>query len=76
MRSNLRKIDLQVQWLKGMMRGSKFCSKHQVVYCKGWSVRGIRSGKCKKLQKTHRIDDGLQHEKSLTPILTSIDVRY
>ena len=29
---------------------------------KGLSIRGIKSGKLKKLQITHMIDDGLQHE--------------
>ena len=39
---------------------------------KGWSIRGIKSGKLKKLQITHRIDDGLQHENPRELILTSI----
>ena len=40
---------------------------------KGWSIRGIKSGKLKKLQITHRIDDGLQHENPRESILTSIE---
>ncbi len=40
---------------------------------KEWSIRGIKSGKLKKLQKTHRIDDGLQHENPRELILTSIE---
>ena len=39
----------------------------------GWSIRGIKSGKLKKLQITHRIDDGLQHENPQESILTSIE---
>ena len=40
---------------------------------KGWSIRGMKSGKLKKLQITHRIDDGLQHENPRESILTSIE---
>ena len=40
---------------------------------KGWSIRGIKSSKLKKLQITHRIDDGLQHENPWKSILTSIE---
>ena len=40
---------------------------------KEWSIRGIKSGKLKKLQITHRIDDGLQHENPRESILTSIE---
>ena len=40
---------------------------------KGWSIRGIKSGKLKKLQITHRINDGLQHENPRESILTSIE---
>ena len=40
---------------------------------KGWSIRGIKSGKLKKLQITHRIDDDLQHENPRESILTSIE---
>ena len=40
---------------------------------KVWSIRCIKSGKLKKLQITHWIDDGLQHEKPLELILTSIE---
>ena len=39
----------------------------------GWSIRVIKSGKLKKLQITHRIDDGLQHENPRESILTSIE---
>jgi len=39
---------------------------------KGWSVRGIKSGKLKKLQITHRIADGLQNENPPESILSSI----
>ena len=41
--------------------------------CKGWSIRGIKSCKLKKLQITHRIDDVLQHENPRELILTSIE---
>ena len=40
---------------------------------KGWSIRAIKPGKLKKLQITHRIDDGLQHENPCKSILTSIE---
>ena len=33
----------------------------------------MKSGKLKKLQITHRIDDGLQHENPRESILTSIE---
>ena len=39
---------------------------------KGWSIRGIKSGKLKKLQITHRIDDGLQYANFSELILTYI----
>ena len=38
---------------------------------KVWNIRGIKFGKLKKLQITHKIDDGLQHENPREPILTS-----
>ena len=47
--------------------------KHSIVYGKGWHIRGIKSGKLKKLQITQRVDDGLQHEKPWKLILTSIE---
>ena len=39
--------------------------KHSFFNGKGWSIRGIKSGKLKKFQITHRIDDGLQLENPL-----------
>ena len=41
---------------------------------KGWSIRGIKSGRLKNLQITHRIDDGFRHENPQEPILTSIEL--
>ena len=41
---------------------------------KGWRIQGIKSGKLKKLQITHRIDNGLQHENPRELILTSIEL--
>ena len=40
---------------------------------KGWSIRGIKFGKLKKLQITYRIDSGLQNENPHKLILTSIE---
>ena len=40
---------------------------------KRWSIRGIKSGKLKMFQITHRIDDSLQHENPRYSILTSIE---
>ena len=47
--------------------------KYDFFYCKVWSIRGMKSGKLKKLQINHRIDDGLQHENLRELILTSIE---
>ena len=46
---------------------------HSIFNGTGCSIRGIKSGKLKKLQITHRIDDGLQHENPRESILTSIE---
>ena len=46
---------------------------HSIFNGTGCSIRGIKSGKLKKLQITHRIDDGLQHENPRWLILTSIE---
>jgi len=46
---------------------------HSIFNDTGCSIRGIKSGKLKKLQITHRIDDGLQHENPRLLILTSIE---
>ena len=40
---------------------------------KVWNIRGIKSGKLKKLQINHWIDDGLQHENPRELILTSTE---
>ena len=49
------------------------CKNIRLFNGKGWSIRGIKSGKLKKLQITHRIYDGLQHENHRQLILTSIE---
>ena len=57
------------------MSGSKFCEKtfDFLMAKNGMSIWCIKSGILKKLQITHRIDDGLQHENPQKSILTSID---
>ena len=74
MRNNLRKIDLQKvmanredEWIQILRKNIRLFNG------KGWSIRGIKSGKLKKHQITHRIDDGLQHENLRESILTSIE---
>ena len=74
LRNNLRKIDLQKviakredEWIQILPENIRLFKGN------GWSIRVIKSGKLKKLQITHRIDDGLQHENSRESILTSIE---
>ena len=74
LRNNLRKIDLQKvmanredEWIQILRKNIRLFNG------KGWSIRGIKSGKLKKLQITHSIDDGLQHENPRESILTSIE---
>ena len=61
LRNNLRKIDLQKvmayredEWIQILPKNIRLFKGN------GWSIRVIKSGKLKKLQITHRIDDGLQ----------------
>ena len=57
-----------------MMGGSKFCAKKVRLFNrKVWSIRGIKSGKLKKLQTTQRINNVLQYENPRVSILTSIE---
>ena len=70
----LRKIDLQKvivnredEWIQILRKNIRLFN------CNEWSIRVIKSGKLKKLQITHKIDDGLQHENPRELILTSIE---
>ena len=62
MRNNLRKIDMQKVMAKREDELIQILRKNTLLFNgKGWSsIRGLKSGKIKKLQITHKIDDGLK----------------